>query len=139
MAVRLVASFDRPSGLTPNHKPGTRREIGLLPRFQACRLNRPSPELRRENGLGAAGKPVVTFSNPQAATAKAQETCGSARHRRIGNVRLENRLEQRWEPGTEVLCVQCPGDAPVALSVLISRAHVMVARPPARASGRLQQ
>ena len=63
---------DGGSGLTPNPKPNGRPKIGLLPGFQACRLNRPSPELRRENGLGATETPVVTFSNPQAAAAKPQ-------------------------------------------------------------------
>lgn len=38
-----------------------------LSRFQwleACGLNRPSPELQRENGLGAMEKPILAFSNP---------------------------------------------------------------------------
>jgi hypothetical protein len=47
---------------------------------------------------GATQTPVVPFSNPQAATAKPQETCGSRRYSGRGDVRLGNRLEQRWEP-----------------------------------------
>ncbi len=61
----------------------------------AFNMNRPSPELRRENGLGATEKPIVAFSNPQANAPKPQETCGSRRYLGRGNMRLENRLEQR--------------------------------------------
>ncbi len=77
--------------------------LSLFQWLEACRLNRPSPELRRENGPGETQTPVVAFSNPQAATEKPQETCGSRRHRRMGNLRLENRLEQRWEPESNLL------------------------------------
>jgi hypothetical protein len=92
---RLEPGGDRPSGLTPNPKPDGHLEIGLLPGFQAGRLNRPSPELRRENGSEETEKPVVTFSNPHATAAKPQETCGSRRYRGWQNARLGNRLEQR--------------------------------------------
>lgn len=47
---------------------------------------------------------VVAFSNPQAPAAKPQETCGSRRYSGRGNVRLEDRLEQRWEPESNLLC-----------------------------------
>lgn len=52
---------------------------------------------------GATDTPVIAFSNPQAVAAKPQETCGSESHRRVGNVRLENGLEQRWEPDSNLL------------------------------------
>lgn len=51
---------------------------------------------------------VFAFSNPQATAAKPQETCGSRRQRRRRHVRLENRLEQRWELDSNLLCA--PGD-----------------------------
>lgn len=52
---------------------------------------------------GATQTPVVAFSNPQATAPKPQETCGSWGYLRKANVRLEKRLEQRWEPADEIL------------------------------------
>lgn len=77
-------------------------DLSLFQWLEACRLNRPSPELRRENSPAETEQPVVAFSNPQADTEKPQETCGSRRQRRRRHVRLEDRLEQRWEPGTQL-------------------------------------
>jgi hypothetical protein len=44
----------------------------------------------------------LAFSNPQADPAKPQETCGSRRRRRMRNTRLGNRLEQQWEPDSNL-------------------------------------
>jgi len=71
---------------------------------RAWGTNHPTPELRRLSGLRREISRVVAFSDPQAIPAKPQETCGSRRYREGGNARLENRLEQRWEPESNLLC-----------------------------------
>lgn len=78
-------------------------DLWLFQWFEACRLNRPSPELRRLWRLQRAIFGVVSFSNPQAVEAKPQDTCGSRRYQGRRNVGLGNRLEQQWEPESNLL------------------------------------
>jgi hypothetical protein len=78
-------------GLGAEHTVKKQRDI-------AWGSNQATPKLRRLWGARRAISGVVAFSNTQPNAEKPQETCGSRRQRRGRHVRLEDRLEQGWEP-----------------------------------------
>ena len=73
-----------------------------------CRLDRPSPKLRRETALRRALSALVPPAQYQGRRANNGQTCAFQRRSPAAENGSKSRLEQRREPGKRLLCA--PGD-----------------------------
>ena len=103
-----VACPALPIRVRPSPRPTTIPGSGSR-RWRACRRDRPSPELRRENGRGETEKPIVPTSKYQPDPRKHGRTPRVAAPAAKRRMDLEGRLEQaqRFESSAPSFYAEC--------------------------------